>query len=172
MMNGIGIKRIIKGGMRLLSILAVLAWTSASAGESPCAADTDCATLGIGYQCIAQKTACAVHPESSTCVERICRKKPGGPVRDEDRVCRKDADCAIVLLECRCMYCARAEDFQAGIVAAVSKGRLKAYEALGKCSQTQQHQCAMAGACAMTGASEARCRANHCFVEYVPRIEP
>lgn len=156
-------------GLSLL--LAALAWTGASAADVHCAADAECAKLGSGYQCVAQKTACAVHPESSTCVERVCRKKPGGPVKDEDRACKADGDCAVVLLGCQCMYCARPDDVQAGLVAAVSRKRLKAYEALGKCSRAQQSQCATAGACAMTGTSEARCRAGSCFVEYAPRTE-
>lgn len=156
-------------GLSLL--LAAIAWTTTSAADVHCAADAECAKLGAGYQCVAQKTACAVHPESSTCVERVCRKKPGGPVKDEDRACKVDGDCAIVVLECQCMYCARPEDFQAGLVTAVSKKRLKAYEPLGRCSKAQQRQCATAGACAMTGSSEARCRAGVCFVEYVPRPE-
>lgn len=155
--------------MRLLPLLAVFAWTSASAAELHCAADADCAGLGAAYQCVAQKTACAEHPESSTCVERLCRKKPGGPVKDADRACRKDSDCGIVLLRCQCLYCARPDDFLAGLVAAVNKKRAKAYASLGMCSEAQQRQCAMAGACAMTGTSEAKCLARSCVVEYVSR---
>ncbi len=158
--------------MKALSFLIALACTSASAAELHCTADTDCASLGSGYQCTAQKTACAAHPESSTCVERFCRRKPGGPVTDADLACKNDADCAIVQLECQCMYCAREGDFQAGHVAAVNKKRLKAYEALGTCSKVRQRGCATAGPCAMTGTSEARCRAHRCSVEYVPRSEP
>lgn len=154
--------------MRLLP-LALLLWTGASAGETHCGADADCAKLGPGYECVAQKIACDTHPESSTCVTRLCRRKPGWPVKDEDRACKDDGDCAVVLLECRCMYCARTEDWMTGVVAAANKSRLKAYEKLGKCSRAQQSACATAGACAMTGTSEARCRASRCVVEYAPR---
>lgn len=150
-------------------LLALFTCAGASAAELHCTADADCAKLGPRFQCLAQKTACAVHPESSTCVERLCRRKPGGPVKDEDRACKKDGDCAIVQLECQCMYCARPDDFQAGLVAAVNKKRVKAYESLSKCSTAR---CAAAGACAMTGTMEPRCRANTCFPEYQPRIEP
>jgi hypothetical protein len=146
----------------------ILASTNALAGQIHCKADPDCSKLGAAYRCVAQKTACAEHPESSTCVERVCRKKPGWPLTDADRVCKKDGDCAIVLLSCQCMYCARPTDFLEGLVAAVNRKRAKAYASLGKCSEAQRRSCATAGACAMTGASEARCRARSCVVEYVP----
>lgn len=96
-------------------------------------------------------------------------RKPGRRIEDADRACKADADCAVVQLECRCMYCAREGDFQAGVVAAANKGRLEKYAKLGRCSRAQQRACATAGACAMTGTSEARCRANLCVVEYAPR---
>ena len=154
----------LKFGMKLVFLLASLCVATASAAEVHCAVDADCAGLGAGYQCAAQKTACAEHPESSTCVERVCRKKPAGPVKEADRACKKDSDCAVVLLRCECMYCAREADAEAGIVAAVSKRRAKAYESLARCSPAQQAQCAMAGACAITGDSAARCREKACVV--------
>lgn len=157
--------------MRILFIVAMLAWTAASAADTHCRADADCGGLGDGYQCVTEHIACAVHPESSTCAQLVCRKKPGWPVTDEDRACKTDEDCAIVQLTCQCMYCARPTDFLEGIVAVSNKKRTKKYESLGKCSKEQMHSCSTAGACAMSGTSEARCRANLCVVQFVPRSE-
>lgn len=145
--------------MRILLLSALLA--SGAAAAPNCAGDADC---GKGFSCVAQKTACAVHPESSTCVERVCRRTPA---KDEDRACRKDADCAVAVRECVCMYCARPEDLQLGVVAAVNRRKAKAYEA--KCTREQTAACATAGACAMSGTMEPRCREKLCVAEFRPR---
>jgi len=153
---------------RLAGLLAIFL-PIAAAAQAPvhCGGDAECAKLGAGFQCVAQKTACAVHPESSTCVERICRRPVGWPVKEEDRACRKDADCAVVLTSFQCMYCAREGDFANGVVAAANRKRAKAYEV--KPTPAQLRSCAMAGACAQSGTARPRCRARRCVVEYEAR---
>lgn len=158
--------------MKFLILSILLACVNASAADTPCRADADCSGLGDGYQCVTEHIECAVHPESSTCAQLVCRKKPGWPVKDEDRTCKTDEDCAIVQLTCQCMYCARPTDFLEGIVSVANKKRTKKYESLGKCSKEQMHSCSMSGACAISGTYQPQCRVNMCVVQYVPRSEP
>jgi hypothetical protein len=108
-----------------------------------------------------------VHPESSTCVERVCVRRPGGAIKDADRACRKDSDCAVVVFDFQCMYCARPGDYGNGIAAAANKKRAKSYEA--KATAEQIKQCAMAGPCAQTGEMKPRCRRRLCVLDYEPR---
>lgn len=93
-------------------------------------------------------------------------RKPGGAVKDADRACKRDSDCAIVVPRFQCMYCARAGDWMNGVVAAASKKRAKAYEA--KPTAEQLRRCATAGPCAQTGKAVARCRQSLCVADYEP----
>lgn len=155
-----------------MSLALALLLASAAAAQAPvlCSADADCAKLGAGYQCLTQKVPCATHPESSTCAERRCRRKPGGAIPDADRACRKDSDCETVLLEFSCMYCARPGDFESGLVAAANKKRAFAYAV--KPTAEQLKRCAMAGPCAQSGEMRPRCLDKLCAAEYRPRPYP
>ncbi len=155
--------------MRLVLLAAFLATGAAAQAPVLCTDDASCAKLGAGYQCMTQKTACAVHPESSTCAVRACWRKPGGAIKDEDRACKKDSDCETVLLEFRCMYCARPGDFESGLVGAANKKHV--FEYVVKPHKEQLRHCAMAGPCAQTGTVRPRCRKSLCAAEYVPREE-
>jgi hypothetical protein len=154
--------------LALAALLAAGAWSGAAAQpRTSCRADADCGKLGAGYRCVFQKTACAVHPESSTCVERFCARTPGAAVKDEDRACKRDSDCAVVVPEFQCMYCARPGDWMNGVVAAANKKRAKAYEP--KPTAAQLRRCATAGPCAQTGTAVAVCLNGLCAVRYEAR---
>lgn len=138
-----------------------------------CRIDSDCVKLGPEFNCISQKTGCRENPSTSTCVERICRKvelKQSIPIlphsiETRHRACEKDSDCEVILLSCRCMYCARPADKENGVVDAVNKKFSKQFEALSKCSVAD---CATAGACAMAGKSIPVCQKRECTVVYKP----
>src|SRR5579863_3901823 len=112
------------------------------------------------------ENCCPENPAESTCVERVCRREPAtpaapaavGPIHPGHRACSEDSDCALVLLSCQCMYCARPGDLKAGVVDAVSKWSAKLYRRLAECSAAQMRNCSMAGPCAMTGESVPVCR--------------
>ncbi len=147
--------------MKELLLTLLLATTAAAQAAPRCSTDADCQA---GETCVTQKVACAVHPESSTCATRLCRRKP---VEEADRACKKDSDCAIAVREFRCMYCAQPADAVVGVVGAVNKKRAKKYEAAA--TPDQQRRCAMAGPCAQTGEMKARCREKLCVADYAPR---
>lgn len=149
--------------------------------QNRCENDADCAPRGTGYRCITHKTGCPDNPSMSTCAERSCIQAPtpvstlakpsvkSHAIREGHRRCRADADCAVVVLGCHCMYCARPEDAANGVVDAVNKRFIKSYEALSKCSDSELKGCATAGPCAITGESAAVCRQERCEVVYKPR---
>lgn len=150
--------------MRAVALAALLAGTAAAQAPKRCETDADCSPV---ERCVTQKIACEVHHESSTCAARLCRRPVGGTIPDEDRACGKDSDCAVVVLEFRCMYCAREGDLNEGVVGAANKKRAKKYEVRATAEQTRS--CATAEPCAVTGEMKARCEKKRCVAVYSPR---
>jgi len=145
-----------------------------------CRKDSDCRSLGEDFRCVAQKTGCPDNPSMSTCASSACiRVAPPSttpavadglnPIQDKHRYCLKDDDCAVVLIGCHCMYCARPDDAQNGWVQAVHKRFAKQFQRLSHCSDADLKKCATAGACAVTGESLPACVKRRCAVVYKPR---
>lgn len=143
-----------------------------SAQAHHCQSNADCQSLGEGYQCVSRKTGCPKDPSESTCVERLCEKKPPkkpSPIAARHQACRQDDDCARVLLGCHCGYCARDGDAENGIVDAVNKAYSKQYQKLSACSKEDLQTCAMAGPCPVLGTSVPVCRDRRCEILFKPR---
>jgi len=145
-----------------------------------CRQDADCLSLGEGYKCTTQKTGCPDNPSMSTCASSVCAKAEPpastpavadgpNPIQLRYRTCRTDDDCAVVVVGCHCMYCARPDDLKDGWVQGVNKKFAKEFERLSKCSDADRRKCATAGACAVTGESLPACKQRRCTVVYKAR---
>jgi hypothetical protein len=155
-----------------LILLIQLGSTSAFAEYFECKMDSDCQKAGATFRCLPQKTGCPGHESDSTCVIHICRddqtqhEQLGKLPQQAQRACIHDSDCKVVQLRCSCMYCARPDDLQKGIVDAVNKKFASEFADLSKCSAAEVKGCSMAGACANFGKSIPVCQDHVCAVVF------
>ena len=90
-------------------------------------------------------------------------------ITDQERSCKENKECAVVLLQCQCMYCARPDDLKNKVVDAVNSQHLKKYAELSKCSRAETARCATAGACANFGESIPVCKNEKCSIQFQTR---
>ena len=133
-----------------------------------CTNDSECKTMGPRARCVSQKTGCPGSETHSTCVIRVCDNTPVSTKFTADvKNCAKDTDCALILLTCQCMYCARPDDVKNRIADSINKKFLD-LQNLYACTQTERNKCATAGACAQTGKSIPVCLNHSCTLKYEP----
>jgi hypothetical protein len=144
---------------------------SAQALATTCRNDGDCQKGSAVAHCETQKAPCPGHEAVSTCATLTC--VPGlrsTKFPEFVKKCDRDADCEIIHLKCECMYCARADDLKAGVADALNKQYVADLAKDFQCTAEQTKNCAMAGACAVSGTTIPVCREHSCTLAYKAKL--